>query len=94
MYLSYPYSFQNKNESIFLYENISKVKVVWGAASNPSFIKFYIGKNKNLVSVYRTSDNFYVTEYDEFEDEGDKKWMYIHLIDTYNPEKIFILRNR
>lgn len=46
MILSYPYSIQNKNESIFLYENISKIKVVWGAASNPSFIKFYISKNK------------------------------------------------
>ncbi len=46
MHISYPYSFKNKNEIIFLYENVSKVKVVWGYASNQSFIKFYIGNKR------------------------------------------------
>lgn len=44
--LNYPFKFYNKNEIVFFYEDISKVKISWGKASNQEFIKFHIGKKK------------------------------------------------
>lgn len=44
MNVNYPFKFFNNTEIVFLYEDISKVKVAWGHGGNQSFIKFFVGK--------------------------------------------------